>query len=482
MKLRSIDFIVLGLGFGDEGKGAITDYLVEKFRINSVIRFNGGSQAAHTVVTPDGISHTFSQFGSGMFVKGTRSFLSSQMLIDPYSLLEEEFVLKRKGISDAFKRLVIDSKCRIITPYHKMIGQMQELARGKSRFGSTGKGVGEAVLEYDLDKENTIYLKDFFSAKSLQRKLEIHYLKQMNRAFEILSQANSKEVSKVFLYFKNKYMPSKMIQFYQGFAKSYSKSIDRKGNYLEKLFDSKSSVLLEGAQGALLDPEYGFVPYITKTKTTLYYAQTFLNKKRKPICIGVLRAYSHRHGMGPLPTESISLSKKIQEEHNTDNPWQGAFRFGWLDLILCRYAIQMNSGLDTIALTCIDQLSGLGKIKVCTEYQYKGIISKEMAKFFQYKREKDIIRITDINPILNSTDKEKKKLTEILFECKPYEYLEFKGWKKDIAKIESEKDLPENLKTYLHFLESKEGFGLSISILSFGKTRRKKILLYGKIL
>ena len=101
-----------------------------------------------------------------------------------------------------------------------MIGRMNELIRGKSRFGSTGKGVGEAVLEYSLDKENTIYLKDFFHAKNLQRKLEIHYLKQMNRAFEILSHTDAKEVSKVFLYFKNKYMPSKMIQFYQGFAKS----------------------------------------------------------------------------------------------------------------------------------------------------------------------------------------------------------------------------------------------------------------------
>ena len=477
MKLKSIDFIVLGLGFGDEGKGTVTDYLVDRFGINTVIRFNGGSQAAHTVVTPDGISHTFSQFGSGMFIKGTRSFLSSQMLIDPYSLLEEEFVLKRKGISDAFKRLTIDSNCRVITPFHKMIGRMNELIRGKSRFGSTGKGVGEAVLEYHLDKENAIYLKDFFHAKNLQRKLEIHYLKQMNRAFEILSKTDSKEVSKVFLYFKNKYMPGKMIQFYQGFAKSYSKSIDRKGNYLQKLFDSKSSILLEGAQGVLLDPDYGFAPYITKTKTTLGSAQTLLNKKRKPICIGVLRAYSHRHGMGPLPTESISLSKKIKEEHNTDNPWQGAFRFGWLDLILCRYAIQMNPGLDRLALTCIEQLSGFAKIKVCIEYQYKGIISKEMAKFFRYKREKGVSRITGINPILNSTDEEKKKLTEILFKCKPYGYLEFKGWKEDIAKIESEKELPENLKTYLDFLESKEGFGLPIFILSYGKTRREKIIL-----
>ncbi len=409
MKTKKSDFIVLGLGFGDEGKGAITDYLVDKFGIDTVIRFNGGSQAAHNVVTPD-YSHTFSQFGSGTLVTGTKTFLSSQMLVDPYSLLEEDFVLKQKGILDAMERLTIDPNCVIITPFHKMVGQMEEVARGKGRFGSTGKGVGQAVFDFNNDRKNVLYIKDFFDKDTLVRKIEQHYLNQFRKAFAILAKTKSPLASKICFYFKNKYNLNQLLNFYEGFAKSYSKSIDSKGNHLQTLLKSKSSLLLEGAQGVLLDPEFGFFPYVTKTKTTLSYAQNLLKSKRKPTCIGVLRAYSHRHGAGPLPTESILLSKKIKEEHNLDNPWQGEFRIGWLDLVLCRYAIKMNPGIDSIALTCLDQLSGLSKIKVCIAYEYKGNLSQAMKRFFQYKKNGNEIRIIGINPISNSRDEEKKTI------------------------------------------------------------------------
>ncbi len=474
MRTKKSDFIVIGLGFGDEGKGAITDYLVDRFGIGTVIRFNGGSQAAHNVITPDGISHTFSQFGSGTLIKEARTFLSRQMLVDPYSLLEEEFVLKQKGILDAMKLLTIDPNCVIITPFHKMVGQMEEVSRGKRRFGSTGKGVGEAVLSFTNDKEGTLILKDFFSKKILSKKLEIHYLNQFKKAFSILAKTKSPLASKICLYFKNKYNLNQLFNFYEGFAKSYSKSIDSKGNHLQTLLKSKSSLLLEGAQGVLLDPEFGFFPYITKTKTTLGYAQNLLKSKRKPTCIGVLRAYSHRHGAGPLPTESILLSKKIKEEHNLDNPWQGEFRIGWLDLVLCRYAIKINPGIDSIALTCLDQLSGLSKIKVCIEYRYNKNFPESMKRFFQYKKTGNEIRIIGINPILNSSEVEKKQIAQVLLNSKPSKYLEFKGWKEYITKLNLEKEFPKNLKVYLDFLESKEGFGLPISILSFGKTRREK--------
>lgn len=473
MKKKS-DFIVIGLGFGDEGKGTITDYLVDKFNIDTVIRFNGGSQAAHNVVTPD-VSHTFSQFGSGTLVKGVKTFLSSQMLVDPYSLIEEDLVLKQKGILDAMKRLTIDPNCVIITPFHKMVGQMEEVARGNRRFGSTGKGVGQAVFDFNNDRKNGLYIKDFFHRDTLVRKIEQHYLNQFRKASAILARTDSSLVSKIFLYFKNKYPTSKLMQFYREFANSYSKCIDRKGKHLQKLLESKSSFLLEGAQGVLLDLEFGFFPYITKTKTTLSYAQNLLDSKRNPTCIGVLRVYSHRHGAGPLPTESISLSKKIKEEHNLDNPWQGVFRIGWLDLVLCRYAIKMNPSIDSIALTCLDQLSRLSKIKVCIEYQYKKKFPVSMKRFFQYKKTGNEIRIIGIYPISNSTEEEKKEFTQVLLNCKPSKYLEFTGWKEDITKLKLEKELPRNLKIYLKFLESKEGFGLPISILSFGKTRLEKI-------
>lgn len=467
-------FILLGLGFGDEGKGSITDFLVNEFSIDTVVRYNGGSQAAHTVVTPQGITHIFSQFGSGTFIPDTKTYLSEQMFIDPYSLLEEDFVLKQKGIKDGLKRLVLSPNAVVVTPFHKMIGQMEEIARGKQRLATTGKGVGAAALEYLESPKNSIFIKDFLNSKILIKKFENHHKKIFTRAFSILESSNQKDLGKVFLYFKDNYLPNRVIQFYLEFAKSYKDSIDIKNNFRKRLFAANQSYLLEGAQGSLLDPEYGFYPYITKTKTTLSSAFSLIRKKDNITSIGILRCYSHRHGKGPLPTEKKILSKKIKEEHNPENIWQGKFRMGWFDLILARYAVKLNPDLSSIALTCLDQVAEFPKIKVCVEYSYQGKNSNSLKKFFKIKKEKNHIRILDIIRHKHSLE-DRKLLTKLLSECKPSCYLEFSTWKKDLDSLRENK-IPKELQVFLDFLESKEGIHLPISIVSFGKTRKEKMI------
>ncbi len=470
-------FIIIGLGFGDEGKGTITDYLVHKYKIKTVIRFNGGSQAAHNVVTPEGLWHTFSQFGSGTFYKENQTFLSSQMLLDPYALLEEESVLKRKGITNAMNRLILDPNSPVITPFHKMLGRVTEIERGKERLGTTGKGIGQVVQDISKNNKNTIYIKDFYSKKNLRLKLELHYQEKLEKAENTISLNGFTESKKVLKYFKDKYNPTKLFNFYNGFANTYSNCIDKKEKTIPNLFKSNSSVLFEGAQGALLDKDLGFFPYITKTDTKLSAAENLYLPFKDTIPvnkIGVLRAYSHRHGNGPLPTEMQTLSKKIPEEHNVYNEWQGDFRVGWLDLILCRYAIAMNPNLDSIALTCLDKLSGFSKIKICTSYKFTGVIEKNLSSVFNFEKIRNEYRITSINPVFGLEMEDRKKVTEILSQCKPFDFLEFKGWKENLNEIKFANQLPKNVKTYLEFLKSKQGLALPISILSFGNTRENK--------
>lgn len=477
MKKDNPLLIAAGLGFGDEGKGSIVDFLTHKYNIHTVIRFNGGSQAAHNVVTPEGLSHTFAQFGSGTLIKDVRTYLSPQMLVDPISLLQEELVLKQKGILDAMKRLTIDSKCTIITPFHKMIGQMQEILRGKNKFSTTGKGVGQAVLNRINNPESAITFQDCFSEKTLQHKLEEHILIAQSQALELLDSTESKEAEDLYKYFITSYSSRKLFNIYRGFVRSYSGCIDRKGNTIQKLLKSGKPLLFEGAQGILLDPEFGFSPYITKTKTDFHHAEKLIpTNSNKPEIqrIGILRAYAHRHGNGPLPTENKALRKKIQEEHNTTNNWQGDFRIGWFDLLTARYAIEVSGRIDSLALTCLDQLSGLSTIKVCISYEYKGTPANDLKHFFYLDKKNTI---TGIKKLINPREEERKKQTQYLQHCKPYQYLEFKGWKEKLPVILSLSDLPKNAKNYIDFLESREGLNHKISILSFGKTREDKFMV-----
>lgn len=167
-------FIVGGLGFGDEGKGTIVDYLTREYNAKLIVRFNGGPQAAHHVVTPEGITHVFSQFGSGTFVPGVNTYISPRVVFDPLALIKESVALKEKGIQYPLRRLFVNKDCLIVTPFHKIISRMLETAR-KEKRGTCGKGVGEVRKDEKNLKENALYFKDLFNKSLLADKLKFIY-------------------------------------------------------------------------------------------------------------------------------------------------------------------------------------------------------------------------------------------------------------------------------------------------------------------
>ena len=201
------------------------------------------------------------------------------------------------------------------------------------------------------------------------------------------------------------------------------------------------TIIFEGAQGALLDVDYGFFPFITKTNTTVHEVPEIKN----PTKVGILRAYGHRHGNGPFPTHARDVEKNHKELHNIPNEWQGVLRVGWFDIVFAKYGIALNDGVDWISLTNLDQLSGVGKIKVCTHYTY----CESLPKGFVGKNKGKESIITGIKKIHHGNTQER---ADILEACTPM-YVELNGWDEDITGVKTFKDLPKAAQAYIEFLE-----------------------------
>lgn len=408
--------IVVGLGYGDEGKGSVVDYLVRKNNIKTVVRFNGASQALHHVITPEGLFHGFSQFGSGTFVPGVETFISQHMLIDPFSMIEENSVLEEKGIFDAFDRLVIDKKCFIITPFHQIINRMLEVSRGVNRHGSCGKGVGQAVLDSKNLEDAMLRVEDLFDKATVLKKINFLWRLKVDIAEQIIDEhPNNLELLPYLADIKNTNRIIWTTEAYHGFS-HYTQIKDH--DYLSELINTEK-VIFEGAQGALLDATRGFLPHVTKTCTTLDNAESLIKTSgysggvKK---IGILRAYSTRHGAGPFVAEDLNLTKKIPEYHNTAGKWQGDFRIGWFDLLTAKYALRIVGGVDGIALTNLDRLKKFNTINVCTEYKYVGSDDACLDQFFEIA-DKQVIK--EIKVPVVTTREHQMKLTSLLHNCKP---------------------------------------------------------------
>lgn len=346
-------FIVIGLGYGDEGKGAVVDRLTRLHGATLNVRFNGGPQAAHNVITEDGRHHTFSQFGSGTFNPGVQTHLSRFTLIEPIAILNEAHSLKQVGIDDALKRLTIEESCPIITPYHWMLNRAREISRGKNRHGSCGFGVGE--LRSDQIKKSCPVLtaQDLLNAyKTAKILAEI----QMNKAFEIKRiQSQGKIEDDCSIAFHELYermlatSPMEVLD-------AYTELVDSVKIVSERwLYHQTGNVVFEGAQGVLLDELHGFAPYNSWTDTTFHNAWELLDDM--PIVpvhsIGVLRSYSTRHGVGPFVSDYPELN--FPELHNGTHPWQGKFRIGHFDAVASRYALRCVGGVDELWITHLDR-------------------------------------------------------------------------------------------------------------------------------
>ena len=357
--------LVAGLGFGDEGKGGVVDFLTRKHDAKLVCRYNGGSQAAHNVITPDGRHHTFSQFGSGTFVEGCRTHLSRFMLVQPGSMLSEARHLGEVGVSDAFDRVTVDSNAPVTTRFHMAVNRLRELSRSGARHGSCGMGIGETVVDHlDLGGD-ILFVGDLTDATVTRRKLQ--ELQARNRA-------------KVAHLIKD-ILPSPTRDAEWGWLDK-PVGIDEEAltcrlfagkikvvepEWLDGELCREGTVIFEGAQGILLDQFKGFMPYCTRSTISFANAGCLNAALGEVTRVGVVRSYSTRHGAGPFPTEDDSLREGRRELHNSsDDPWQQGFRLGHFDMVLLRYAVEALGGVDQIVLTHMDKRPA--EQKICTSY------------------------------------------------------------------------------------------------------------------
>jgi adenylosuccinate synthase len=330
--------IVVDLGYGDAGKGTVVDWLCARGPYAAVIRFNGGAQAAHNVVTADGRHHTFAQFGSGTFTPGVVTHLSRFMMVDPLALAAEADHLAAVGVGDALDRLTVDRDALLTTPYHRAANRARSTA---VRHGSCGMGIGETAA-YALACDDAPRVGDCRSPVVLRRRLTL----LRDHLFEELGPLDVPDVS----------------DCAEAFG-AFGARVRITGDGFLTALLRRGPAVFEGAQGVLLDERFGFHPYTTWSTTTFANASTLLNEAGA--CarrLGVTRAYQTRHGPGPFVTEDPSLERP--EPHNRHGRWQGAFRTGHLDAVALRYALEACGGADALAVTHLDAPAPL----ICTAY------------------------------------------------------------------------------------------------------------------
>lgn len=470
--------ILRGLGFGDEGKGTITAYLARELGAKTVIRDSGGPQGGHRVVDGSGREHTFSQFSSATFQAGVKSYLSGGMMFKIPNFVIEARKLAGKGVIGAAERVKIDPACYLVTPMHTLLNRVKALAINKaSRPGSVGMGVGEAVIDRENFADRALRAIDCLNEEVLRQKLDWHY-EQKLAAAQAIADANKQDrrIAAILAEYR-RWMPRKRIlEQCQRFRVEYGHLLEPARDYFPSIKQA-GCVLFEGTQGALLDPVWGFLPHVTKTCTTAKTARKMVLEhmpSRKMITIGILRAYATRHGFGPFVTEESGLPQNLLDAHGSSRPWQGKFRAGWLDLVAARYGIAANRGIDSLALTNLDRLSELNRVKVCVAYCYQGERMEIIDRFFEWQSCPGGARLEAFKPCKKWEDR--AGLAEVLFECWPLEYRLFPGWKKPIGAAKEFKDLPIEARNYVSFFESKEGLDVPVSVISVGERSGQKFL------
>jgi adenylosuccinate synthase len=362
-------YIVLDLGFGDAGKGLLTDTLVRQAAAGVVVRYNGGAQAGHNVVTPDGRHHTFAQFGAGSFVPGVKTFLSRHMIVHPGALLVEGDILMRKGVCDAFERLRISRNALVITPFHQAANRIRELMRGGERHGSCGVGVGEAYAYSLTHDDESVRARDLLDPVTLWRKLAVIRAREM-QALNVL--CADQPMCGVFAEEWEVFTREDVIDnWIEQIARIGGLGLVAPDTLLADWLSQTETVVFEGAQGILLDGERGFHPYTTWSDCTAKNALDLIADMAPDadvVKMGVLRSHAVRHGPGPLPTETQALAALVPD-HNQLNDWQGAVRYGWFDAVLARYALDAVGGVDTLVVTHMDLLPHLDAWQYCAGYE-----------------------------------------------------------------------------------------------------------------
>ena len=334
-----------------------------------MVRYNGGAQAGHNVVTPDGRHHTFSQFGSASFVPGVHSLLSRFVVIHPSGFLREGDLLYAQGLSDIYSRTHISDQALIITPFHQAANHLRELLRGPTRHGSCGIGVGEAVEDSKNASGVSVHTADLLDVSTLTDKIEMLRLQKLDEMGGLLHGAALTPA--LLREWKVLEDPQVVSEWIAQITRLRELGIIVPDAEIEQRISTSEMAIFEGAQGILLDADAGFHPYTTWSNCTDANARQLISQTNTAfeiLRIGILRTYAVRHGPGPLPTEQTVLAPLISE-HNQTNDWQGQVRYGYFDAVLARYALSVNGGVDQLALTHCDFLTKIPDWQVCTSYR-----------------------------------------------------------------------------------------------------------------
>ena len=419
--------MILGLQWGDEGKGKIVDVLTKDYDI--IARFQGGPNAGHTLIF-DGIKHVLHTIPSGIFHKNKINVVGNGVVIDPVIFKNEIEKLKEVDV-DLKNKLYISKKAHLILPTHRLIDQASELSKGAKKIGSTLKGIGPTYMDKtgrnglrigDLDEDDWILKYENLKNKHLD----------LIKNFNVNIDFDIKELSNNF-FESIDYI--KQVKF-----------IDSEHFFNESLKNGKK-IIAEGAQGSLLDIDFGTYPFVTSSTTTAAGACTGLGIAPNKIndVIGIFKAYTTRVGSGPFPTElHDDIGKRIAQVGKEFGATTGRpRRCGWLDLVALKHSIIIN-GVTKLAIMKGDVLSGIEKIKICTKYKYRGELIDHLPFTLENK---------NLEPI----------------------YEEFDGWDDDITGENNPKNLPNNFINYINFIEKQ--VGLKIKIISVGPDRKQTIIV-----
>jgi len=417
--------LLLGLQWGDEGKGKIVDVLTKNYDI--IARFQGGPNAGHTLEF-DGIKHVLRTIPSGIFHDKAINLIGNGVVIDPVVFSKELEGLDQFDI-DYRAKMLISRKAHLILPTHRLLDAASEASKGKAKIGSTLKGIGPTYM--DKTGRNGIRVGD----------IELDGWKEKYRAL-----ANKHEAMIAFYNVDIQYDLAEMeAEFFEAIEVLKSLKFIDSEEYLRQALKDGKTILAEGAQGSLLDIDFGTYPFVTSSNTTAAGACTGLGIAPRRIneVYGIFKAYTTRVGSGPFPTE---LFDKVGEKMAKIGDEFGAVtgrprRCGWLDLVALKYTCEVN-GVTQLMMMKGDVLSGFDSLNVCTAYQYNG----ETIEHLPYNIEPE-----NVTPV----------------------YSKMKGWKEDLTKMSDPSEFPKELNEYIDFLEKE--LEIPIKIVSVGPDRTQTI-------
>jgi len=418
---------VVGMQWGDEGKGKLIDYLAAEADV--VVRYAGGSNAGHTVVV-NGQKTILHLLPSGILHPRCLCVIGNGVVVDPAAVLQEISEVEARGATVA-ENLLISDRAQVVMPYHKVLDKVSEEAKGKGKLGTTLRGIGPAYA--DKASRTGVRMIELVKPEALRRKLA-ETLPLVNRILERVYDHEPLSVDAIF-------------DEYAGYGNRLRRFVGDSVERLHRAFAERKRVLFEGAQGSMLDIDFGTYPFLTSSNASVcgVPAGTGVPPRLVGRVLGVVKAYTTRVGAGPFPTEMEGeLGNRIRENGGEFGATTGRpRRCGWLDAVALRYAVGIN-GTDRLAITKLDVLDDQPTLRIATAYRHKGRVYETFP--------------SDL---------------DVLSECEP-QYEELPGWREDVTGARALKDLPRAARDYLARIASL--LGVPVALVSVGNERSQTIV------